>query len=336
MTTPAAQTRCPYTFKPLSDPSSGVSEHVNRELPAGWANSVTICVALAGARASGKSIYIAVLVKLLQQLGEEQGRVVKPADRSTEERYEFHYEEPFFKEMGLLPATPPMHSSDAYQRDPLIFDLGLWSVDGQEQRQVFLALRDVAGEDLENLPDDRSELEFFRHAHEILFLFDPMTVEEIAQLLRGTVPTDGLGADPAHVLDNLLKVVGDGGPKLAVALSKFDTLRNLENSGINDWAEIMGNYGAAFNRQLEPLYSGSDPELLSAEVYSLLVRLEAKRLLNLLATPQGQAMQVRYFATSALGKQPHGSHLKRTGIAPFRCLDPLLWLLYEYNIMRAN
>lgn len=336
MTAPEPQTRCPYTFRPLADPSSTVSEHVDRVLPDNWGDSVTLCVALAGARASGKSLYVAVLVKLLEQLAEELGRVVLPADQSTAERYQVYYEEPFFEEMGLLASTPPMLSPDAYQRDPLIFDLGRWPVGGQEDRQVFLALRDVAGEDLENLPEDRSQLEFFQHAHQIVFMFDPVTVPEIETLLHGSVPTEGLGADPSLVLQNLLTVIGTAGPKLAIALSKFDTLRKLENFQNRDWGEIIGNYGAAFNRQLEPLYSGSDPYLLSMEVRSLLVRLDAKRLLNLLNSSPGQPLEVRYFATSSLGGQPHGSHLLRSGIAPFRCLDPLLWLLYEYNIMRGN
>ncbi len=336
MTAPIGMTYCPYTFRPLANPEATRSEHVDRDLPAGWGNSVTLCVALAGARASGKSLYVAVLIKLLQQMADDFGAVVKPADASTKERYSNYYEKPFFEEMGLLSSTPPVLSEGAYQRDPLIYDLGMWPVQGGQPRRVFLALRDVAGEDLENLPSDQSALDFFRHAHEVVFLFDPVTVPEIETLLHGSVPTDSLGADPVKVLDNLLKIMGEATPRMAVALSKFDTLRKLEELPGHEWSEIMGNYGAAFHRQLQPPYSGSDPELLSHEVRSLLIRLDARRLLNMLAARERQGLIVRYFATSSLGGQPHGSHLQRSGIAPFRVLDPLLWLLYDANVMRGS
>ena len=45
---PATPTRCPYTFRPLRDPQATRSEYVDRELPAGWADSGTLCIALAG------------------------------------------------------------------------------------------------------------------------------------------------------------------------------------------------------------------------------------------------------------------------------------------------
>lgn len=336
MNMPLGRTHCPYTFRLLEDPQATHSEYVDRELPAGWANSVTLCVALAGARASGKSLYVAVLVKLLRQLADELGAVVTPADESTAERYAHYYEEPFFEEMGLLSSTPPMLSENAYQRDPLIYELGVWPVLEGEPRRVFLALRDVAGEDLEQPPGDRSALEFFRHAHEVVFLFDPVTVPEVATLLHGIVPTEALGADPVLVLGNLLELLGPAQPRMAVALSKFDILRQLERLPGNEWSEIVGNYGAAFNRQLHPPYSGTDPALLSEEVRSLLIRLGARRLLNMLEGTPEHTLPVRYFATSSLGSQPHGSHLQRSGIAPFRVLDPLLWLLYEANVLKRH
>lgn len=329
---PDFETRCPYTFRPLQDPTATHSEHVDRELPEGWANSMTLCVALAGARASGKSLYVAVLIKLLKQFAEDLGGVVRAADQSTDERYATYYETPFFEEMGLLPSTPPAASSEAYQRDPLIYDLGTWPVGG-ERRRIFLVIRDVAGEDLENPPADLADLEFFRHAHEVVYLFDPVTVPEIGNLLHGIVSTDSLGADPAEVLENLLRIIGPARPRMAVTLSKFDTLRSLEKRPESEWSAIMGNYGATFNRQLNPPYSGNDPQLLHDEVHSLLQRLDAQRMLNLLRFEQQEGLNIRYFATSSLGKPPHGSHLQRSGIAPFRVLDPLLWLFYDAGVM---
>lgn len=329
-------TCCPYTFQPLSNPEATTSEYVDKELPANWANSVTLTVALAGARASGKSLYIAVLVKLLEDLLEKHGHTMRAADASTERNYRENYENPLFDEMGILDSTPSAGSGDAYQRDPLIYDIGTWSLPVGE-RKVFLVLRDVAGEDLQTLPSDLTLLDFFQYAQETIFLFDPLTVDEIAMLLREAGRGEGLGEPADRVLDNLLRVLGPQPQRLAVTLSKFDTLRELENSDAGkDWSDIMSNYGAAFNRQLDPPYAGNDPELLNLEVRSLLLRMEARRIVNTLNEIDQTGEFVRYFVVSSLGRDPHGSNIDRAGIASFRVLDPLLWLFYDHGIMNPN
>lgn len=328
-------TRCPYTFRPLNDPMATRSEFVDRDLPPGWAGSGTLCIALAGARASGKSLYIAVLVKLLEQLAEHHRKVVRGADESTRERYGENYEKPLFEEMGLMAPTPRMATEDAYQRDPLIFDLGMWDV-GAGPRKFFLVIRDVAGEDLEVLPDDPETLGFFREADEIIFLFDPLKVPQIRNYLSGLVPDQTLGGDPVDVLQNLLDLLGAARPRLAVTLSKFDTLQELELVPDSEWGRIMGNYGAAYRRDTGLRFDETDSRYLHVEIRSMLLKLNAARLVHTLeeaySAPAGTVC--RYFATSALGAAPQGTHLHRSGIAPFRCLDPVLWLLTERGLFR--
>lgn len=332
---PATPTRCPYTFRPLRDPQATRSEYVDRELPAGWADSGTLCIALAGARASGKSLYIAVLVKMLDQLAQSHRKVIRGADESTRERYRDNYEKPLFEEMGLMPPTPRMAAEDAYQRDPLIFDLGTWDV-GHGPRKFFLVIRDVAGEDLEVLPDDPDSLGFFREADEIIFLFDPLKVPQIRNYLSGLVPDQTLGGDPVDVLQNLLDLLGQARPRLAVTLSKFDTLQELERVPDSEWGRIMGNYGAAYRRDTGLRFDNNDSLYLDAEIRSMLLKLDAGRLVLTLEDRYRPAngYGFRYFATSALGAAPQGQHLHRSGIAPFRCLDPVLWLLTDRGLFR--
>lgn len=340
MTSPTSYstvTRCPWTFKPLSDPTAAQSEYTGRDLPQGWANSGSVCIAMAGARASGKSLYIAVLVKQLQQLAEKHGRVVVPADASTEERYREHYEEPLFEQMGLMPPTPSHAAADAYQRDPLIFNLGDWDLgDGSGTRPWFLVLRDVAGEDLESPPDDVSNLEFFRDADEVVFLFDPLKVSQIRNYLQGIIPEHQLGGDPVKVLDNLFRILGQARPNLAITLSKFDTLQKLEEVPDAKWARMMGNYGAAYRRDTGFTYNRVDQDLLNIEIRSMLMWLQAQRLVYTIDSRYtGQPpSSYRFFATSALGAAPQGSHLHRSGIAPFRVLDPVLWQLADRGLFR--
>lgn len=341
-------TRCPWTFKPLRNPAAGRSEHCGRDLPDGWAGSVTLCVAMAGARNSGKSFYIAVLVKQLEQLCARHNQPMTPATGETGRVYHRHYEQPLFEEMGLISSTPAAATPDAYQRDPLIFDIGTWPVDG-EDRPCFLVIRDVAGEDLERVPEDGDDqdeaLGFFPHADEIIFLFDPLKVPQVRTYLSGLVQVDELGGDPVDVLRNLLGVLRAGRaggaplPHLCVTMSKFDTLQELEKVQDNEWHLIMSNYGAAYRRDSGLDYSAVDARLLDDEIRSMLLRMGADHLINTIDRYYGAGTgnpRPRYCAVSALGAAPRGTHLDRSGIAPYRVLDPMLGLMARTGLIEPT
>lgn len=349
-------TRCPYTFQ-VMDPMATESPFVSANehpLPDGWQDSGTITCAMAGARASGKSLYIAVVVKLLKQLAIANNGIFSPADEFTRRTYTEKYEKPLFEQMGLLQSTPSVGSADAHQRRPLIFDLGVHDRDGTMQK-IFVVFRDVAGEDLkeENFEARKADLEFFRFADLIIFLFDPMRVDRIRQLLQGAVPRHEVGDDdPTAVLQNVLRVLGaEYRPGIALTLSKFDTMQSLAEvnqgnqyyaggSNVN-WQRVMNNCGAGFRREnssiTEP-FDAANSLLLHYEVMSLLSCLGATPLINQLAQPMFGESPYPYhcFAVSALGAPPDGNQVSRSGIAPFRCLDPLRTFFAGINLMNGE
>ncbi|WP_297007708.1 hypothetical protein [uncultured Corynebacterium sp.] len=345
--------RDPYTFGTL--PAGATTSADGRPLPHDWADAQVHCVAMAGARASGKSLYTAVMIKQLEELASRFGRVVKSADESTRERYRTNYEEPLYREMKHMPATPPASNDDAYQRDPLIFSLGRWPGSDGAPHPHYLVFRDVAGEDLENIPSDPKELAFFRAADLIIFLFDPLRVEQIRTYLQGIIPPQALtGGDPESVLRNLFRILEGARPKLAVTISKFDTLQKLSETTGSQWSQIMGNNGAAFRRDSGWTYDRNDQRLLHMEIESLLRFMEADRLVNLIgqdygwtqdaANPGGQHFSEphirpdlwQYFAVSALGESPRGEKLSRHGIAPYRVLDPVRSILAPYGVFEES
>lgn len=340
-------TRCPYTFREMTDPMATASpflvpsEQEKYQLPEGWQGSGTLTFAMAGARTSGKSLYIAVIVKLLERLVVANHGTFRYADEHTRRTYTERYEKPLFEQMGLLPATPPAWSTDAHQDRPLIFDVGMHRRDGQLQK-IFVVFRDVAGEDLkeENFEERQEDLAFFREADQILFLFDPMAVPRIRQLLEGSVPIHEVGEDdPTVVLQNVLQVLGtEHRPDIALCLSKFDVMQRLAevnqshhfSDGPNavNWQRVMGNHGASFRREsaaLDEPFDVDNSHLLHLEVSSLLQCLDATQMINQLQTPLFGTEGYRYqcYAVSALGASPEGDRVSRTGIAPFRCMDPL-------------
>ena len=301
-------------------------------LPTGWRSGQAICIAMAGARATGKSLYVAVLIKQLEQLCERLGVSMEPATPATANAYATIYERPLFEQRGLIPPTPASHTQASYQREPLVYSIGSWN-----GLRRFVVLRDVAGEDLEAGDLHAPHFHFFRNADALFFMFDPLRVEMIREQLHDLLPPQSFsGGDPRSVLSNLLLAVGDGRPRLAVILSKFDALRVLADVQGSAWSRVMSNPGAAFMRDSSSskTYDDADGALLHEEVRSLLQRLHGGSILAAVENPaSGVQLPHRFFVVSALGQPPVGNRLNHKGIAPFRCADPLRWVTSSFGAL---
>ena len=92
---------------------------------------------------------------------------------------------------------------------------------------------------------------------------------------------------------------------------------------------IMSNLGSSLLHDVGPLRTPSlaDQDLLDAEVRSLLALAHAQNLVNTVTAAQQKGIECRYFAVSALGNAPDADGVHPHGIAPFRVLDPILWVL---------
>ena len=311
--------------------------HCHHTLPDGWAAVETTCVVMAGAVSSGKSIYIGVVKNEIDRLAELMNVALGFYDAATAEAYQQLYEAPLYEQRGIMQSTRKAANAEVAERTPLLFRLG--ALNG---RPHVLVIRDVAGEDLENRDIDPDAFGFFRHADLVMFMFDPVRVPAIRQMLTGLVPEQKtLGGDPEAVLDNLVRLLRYNRPPeqievpLATVLSKFDTLQLLREADTSDWSRIMRNAGAAYLRDTSldrAAFDPDDAELLHAEVQSLMDLLGGKQLLTRV---EGDFATWRLFAVSALGAPPSGSRLHVSGIAPFRCLDPIKWVLARRGVLKA-
>jgi hypothetical protein len=301
-------------------------------LPDGWRNGHATCIAMAGARATGKSLYIAVVIKQLELLCEKLGKSMEPVTRASADAYERNYERPLYEERGLIPPTPKLEIQASHQRVPLMYSVGSWQ--GVHQ---FVVLRDVAGEDMESGDLHAAHFHFFGNADAVFFMFDPLRVKGIRDQLHDLLPPQFYsGGDPRSVLSNVLTAVGACRPKLAVILSKFDALRALRDVQGSEWSMIMSNSGAAYLRDTSAstTYDETDGQLLHEEVRSLLQRLNGGSIITAVENPaNGVKLDHRYFVVSALGQPPAAGRLNARGIAPFRCADPLRWVTSGLNVL---
>lgn len=315
--TPTTQEACPSCRGPI---------------PALWrdAEPVVTCIAMAGARTTGKSLYLGVLKGQLELWVTTQHHSTLTAIGDTERVYEERYLGPLYRERRLLEPTATIQDDETAQM-PLIFTYR--EIGGRTRAVV---LRDVAGEDLQKLAQRRDKLPFLGRADGVIALLDPYKVDRIRNVLMGYADPGGeLGGDGIKVIEQLLSLLtGDRHTAqtqvpFAVTLSKFDVLQKLRNVEGSALRKVMVRSGSPLRRDPSmgsPGVNRVDLELLDAEMRSLLWTLDMTTLSN---TLRERAARHQYFAVSALGAPPEGNAVPAAGIAPFRVLDPLKWILEE-------
>ena len=305
-------------------------------------------IAIIGAKASGKTTYVSALLQYLEhQFGPSfGGRLApKPGDAKALERSS---QLANFVRSGIaLDATDtavnfkdsPVGASVADPRTKFTYKM-LISATSPVGEFEFL---DVAGEDLATVETMSYYRDSLQEADLIIFLFDPLQLPEVRNLLVGMMalpPSNA--ASPAVIWENLKEVVGPIGSrknpnqKVAVAMSKFDALTLAMNSGLFAFSEALDS-AMALNR--DPYASNpSQPSPGASKDFNRLdgaaVSAETKALLRLVGLsveadldkdPNGWGEQnVGYFSVSALGQGVKG---RTHGISSFRIGDPIRWAL---------
>jgi hypothetical protein len=327
---PLLQAPCP-TCSAIS--TQEVCGYCLGEIPPNWRASKVTCIAMAGARATGKSLMLAAAKEQLELLVERHYKSAFRGLGDTEAFFERNYTNPLFQQRKLLQATASAADEDTVVRAPLIFHFKERGADGVSRTRI-LVLRDVAGEDLEALGGMDNHLSFFSRADAVIALIDPLTVRQVRDMLADLVAGDTrIGGDGIAVLQHVLGLMTNHAPgartriPLAVVLSKFDTLQRLRDVQDNRWSPIMNRPGAPIQRDpslASAAYDQVDGDLLHAEVEGLLELLNAATLTAMLSET---ADRFQYFAASALGASPEGEMINAGGIASYRVIDPFKWAL---------
>ncbi len=326
------------TWKPrLEQHCTACGQHMERTctvcrypMPRDVGEADVVCVALAGARATGKSVSIGVMRLFLEKLVEGLRSSLDYEKRYSESDENEEYVEQILTGK-VYPSTPPGRARS------LLYSLG--QINGKRR---YLALRDIAGEDLE-AAQSAINLSFLGRADLVIFLFDPLAITSIRDALENLIPRQrAVGQEPQKVLQTVLRHIGPGRPHLAICLAKVDALQKLadQNSPISP---VFANPGTTMMResvlrspQTGPGYDVEAATLLSEEVRSTLMLLNGTVIVNMVENPANNVvLPHRFFATSALGDAADGELLPPHGITPFRVLDPLLWIFHEKGIVPA-
>jgi GTPase SAR1 family protein len=305
--------------------------HCGNLLPYNFEFAANITIAIVGDIGSGKSHYIAALIHQLRNgLLQGQSEYLRLTSLTPEidRTYTNEYLEPLFKNKRSI--APTMIASQQIQK-PLIYEITTRRTSRYSTRFNIL-LYDVAGEDYVN---PSRLIQYSRHvlnASAIIFLADPMTMSEIS------------GRLPAHLQSRTMTTSRSASDVLSSILASFERYMSVSPGSSlfatpvaimvskSDLLKFLTNRSSSYRFLERPQYVGKidvkDLAVVDHEVRDLLDQFGERTLLQ-----AAQAFpKVAFFATSATGYAPDKNGVF-PAVEPIRCLDPLLWILWQLRIL---
>nr|WP_040702758.1 hypothetical protein [Nocardiopsis ganjiahuensis] len=291
-------------------------------------------IALVGARDSGKTVFMTVLIhELRNRVGNRFNASVGGSDDHTRHRFGPDYESPLYEEGRLLPAT---RRAAGAARAPLLFRYtgrgrGLTGI---RPRHTLLSFFDSAGEDLDDEESVETNLRYLRNADGVILLLDPLQMDGARRLAAtGTRLPAPSGPEnrPIHMLERVTELLmrREGSPNqlirvpIAVCLTKIDALRGAMDEG------------SPLHRPQsdEPYFDESDSQDVHAQVQQLLHLWDGGGIDQHVGSHYRNA---RYFGVSSLGGAPSDDNRVQGGVRPYRVADPFLWMLSEFGIVPSR
>ncbi|MER7189809.1 TRAFAC clade GTPase domain-containing protein [Streptomyces flaveolus] len=330
----AADGRKPTALCPDCDGESTyrICPVCHSELPVQFGRVDNRLIAMVGAKASGKTVYMTVLLhEMRNRVGEAFGAALMGLDDATMRRYSSDYEDRLYRDNQMFPGTQTA-STNLNRVDPLVFrfSLGRRTLLGERPQHTVLSFFDTAGEDFSSRESVELNTRYLTGADGIILLLDPLQMSDARTgALPGTpLPgTEGLDA-PVNVLSRVTSLLlaprsGRSAQKIdtpiAVVFSKMDAFWHQLDAGspLRDYAPPGGRFDV------------SDSLSVHEEVRRLLKDWDGVQIDQLL---DNHYTRYRYFGVSALGRNPTPeARVAPTGIQPYRVADPLLWLLAEFG-----
>lgn len=296
-------------------------------LPEGFGLVKTCNIALLGAKNTGKSNYIAVVIKELQsRLCTQFHFHLLALSDDTSRRYAELYERPLFQ-LGQVISPTVSAAADISSRHPLAFTLNFHqrTTLGARQDVIGLSFFDTAGEDL--LSPDLMHIHnrYIFAADGLLILLDPLQIPAVRQLLKHTVALPELNSDQDLIVEHVVATLRDRlglraeqqiDVPLAIAFSKVDLLRGVVNEQLFQATRHRGGVNL------------TDIDTNDGFWRMHLKKWGCQALLNYIRPFRRQ----RFFGLSALGSSPEHGKLSR-GVSAFQVEDPLLWLFYQNGVL---
>ena len=308
-------------------------------LPVHFGKVESRLIAMVGAKQSGKTVFMTVLVhELMNEVGRRFDAAVVGADDETIRKFDRDYDHKLYRDKALFDTTKTATARGGWV-EPLVFRLTLrqprWPASAREQHTI-LSFFDTAGEDLASQDSVDLNARYLTSADGIILLLDPLQMRGARERARpGTVLPDDAGAGfdrPVNVLSRvteLLRATKTRRPAdkiktpVAVTFSKIDAIG------------YTFELGSPLNREPADVqyFDSRDSLAVHAEIQALLHDWDGSQIDQIL---HHSYATFRYFGLSALGEIPASAEKLSDVPKPYRVQDPFLWLLSEFGTIRAT
>lgn len=309
-----------------------VCSECHQDLPDTIKQSETKVISIVGATGSGKSYFVAALLRQLMDEG-LLARVNSAATRfppGNREMYQRRYKEYLDKR---IPLAPTNFANDLIKDNPPILVQLTYTNERNKKVDNTYSFFDAAGESFKTEADLAAITPYISHSEAIIILLDPRQIEKVNLEVSAAIPNLPAVANEKYediinsVTDVLYSSLRLNRRKkiripLCVAFSKWDLLIHTPNLLPDDFI---------VSKPSRTSVTGFDANMVenaSAEIRSLLNEWDP----NFLVTVENKFETVRYFGFSAWGPgSKNGKEIP--AIASFRVEDPMLWIMYHNKLL---
>ena len=310
--------------------SFGVCPKCGGELPLNIGTAKSYPIAIIGAKETGKSNYVAVLINQLKnEIGRSFNCALMACGDKTLNRYRTEFYDPLYRHRTCV------RGSDAGDVDPLIYSLIFQRKGGLFKKAVndavSLTFFDTAGENLNSLASMQTFNRYLYHSSGIILLLDPLQLPTVRDELQGKIRLPEENTDVNTILNRTIEIIRTGSGltdlskkidiPIAIAFTKIDAVDELL-----DPASCLKNDSSHIRKGV---FDKIDFQDANNEMQSLV---ESWLGMELYQTVSTQFSNFAFFGLSALGSNPDMDN-KIPKFRPFRVADPFLWILSQEQII---
>lgn len=311
----------------------------NQQLPVDIDSLSDITIAVIGARGTGKSHFIALLINRIEEMYKEFDWILTPMTDQTISNYRENFYKPLFERKVTIESTQTRRSPE-----PLIYSLRI----KKTNKRIMLVFFDGAGENFSMQQKIEEFNSYVRNASGIICLIDPLQLPLInSELKQRAKSVPDISTDAGDVLVSLCNTLYSSHSEkswqtkgipipLAVAFSKMDAIKKsnvLRPGEYNDGGYLLDDDSDVYRESgsIHGVVNKSDVENISSSLEGWLHNQGAHNIFN--ATRNYR--NVSYFGFSALGAPPQGSILSHRP-TPIRVEDAFLWILAQNGLLKMK
>jgi ABC-type dipeptide/oligopeptide/nickel transport system ATPase component len=310
-------------------------------LPSDFAESESPMIGLVGAKGSGKTVLMTVLVKQLRDtIGKRYDADISlatdnPDGHQGASDYQANREAPLFKKGALPPPTSALGTGARQHSSPVLLrwrqEVSRWgrtSIDS-----TMLSFVDTAGEDLNDV-STAFTLQYLSVCDGLIVLLDPFALAGARATLN--LPDAAINVDedtPLRVVTNITEMLRiehnlKKKQKIAIPVAVVFTKIDAFFPALDRGNPLMTTAPAV------AAYTNADGQAVHEHMLSLLDQWNAREIDTHMRL---NYKDFRYFGVSALGAEPdyENATVAAGGVRPHRVEDPVLWLLSKARTVRS-